>query len=237
MGIVTQTTVISANTIAPSGYLHAGIPLVQVFFFGSSPQIACLLYPTAYTEFTTCTQQFILQQQYIQEFPGVTGKTAFIKAFEVSNGPVINNTSFIGKRLSYNVYQVIFKVIITTIFIGYFHHQPCCFFRNGRIIIVLHLRPARCLEVIQRRTSAENRLMRALLVISKRTVINGIGKQSPCFFYLLVSYTITGKEIIFQPFFFREFLRSPGKFAHQFKHHGVILCTFHGQTYSFQVNS
>ena len=42
MGIVAQTTVISANTIAPSGYLHAGIPLVQVFFFGVVPKLrAC----------------------------------------------------------------------------------------------------------------------------------------------------------------------------------------------------
>ena len=104
MGIVTQTAVVSTNTIAPGSYLHTGIPFVQVFLFGSSAQLACLLYPATYTELTACTQQFILQQQYIQEFPGVTGKTAFIKALEVGNGTVINNAPFIRKGLADNIY-------------------------------------------------------------------------------------------------------------------------------------
>lgn len=68
MGIVAQTAVVSTNTIAPSSYLYTGIPFVQVFFFGSSAQLACLLYPATYTKLTACTQQFILQQQYIQNF-------------------------------------------------------------------------------------------------------------------------------------------------------------------------
>ena len=223
MGIVAQTAVVSTNTIAPSSYLYTGIPFVQIFFFGSSAQLACLLYPATYTELTACTQQFILQQQYIQEFPGVTGKTAFIKALEVGNGTIVHNASFIRKGLANHVYQVVFEVIVTTVFIGYLQHQPGSFFRNSGVVIVLHLRPARCLEVVHRRTSTEDGFMRALLIISEGAVINGIGKQSPCLFYLLVAHAVTGKEIIFQPFLFCEFLRTPRQFAHQFEHHGVIL--------------
>ena len=50
MSIVAQSACISAVTVAPSGNLHAGIPLIESFLVGSGTRIDGILGPMAQTE-------------------------------------------------------------------------------------------------------------------------------------------------------------------------------------------
>ena len=74
-------------------------------------------------------------------------KTTLVEVLEIGYGVVIDNTSTVGYSLTYNVYQIIFKIVISSILFGYFQHQSGSFCCSGGVVVVLHLRPTGNLEV------------------------------------------------------------------------------------------
>ena len=230
MGIVAQFAGISAMAVAPSSDLYTGIPFVLILFFGGGSGIACLFYPTAYTEFLAGAEQLVLQQNQVQEFFVVLIEASFVEVLEVGNGMVINDASTVGNGLAYNIYQIVFKVIVSSVLVGYFNEQTGSFGSSGGVVVVLHLRPTGYLEVFHVWTSAEDGFVRTLLVIATWTVIDFIGENHPCLFNLFVLHSIACKNIILQPFFFGKLFWAPRKFAHQFKHHRIVFTAFERQS-------
>ena len=132
-------------------------------------------------------------------------------------------TGLIGQCLTGDIHQIVFEVIVAAILLSHAVHQACCLAGIGRIIIILHLRPRRSLEIVQRRATTEDALVRALLVVACGTVIDAMSKNHPSLFKCGILNTVTSLHIILQPCLLGEFLRSPRQLAHQFEHHGVVL--------------
>ena len=167
MGIISQSALISTVAITPSGYLYARVPFIELFLLGSCSRIHSVLSPVAQAEFRTSAQQFVLHHQHIEEHSRTAHKLSIREALIVCYGKLVLPTSLIGQRLTGYIYQIVLKIIVATIFLSHAVQQSGI----GRIVIVLHLRPAGCLEVVQRGSPAEDTLMRALLVVACRTVI------------------------------------------------------------------
>ncbi len=65
MSIISQAAIIGTDTVAPSGYLYAGIPFIEVFLCCGLTQVARFLYPVSQTEFRTGGEQLVLQQDHL----------------------------------------------------------------------------------------------------------------------------------------------------------------------------
>ena len=137
------------------------------------------------------------------------------------------HTGLVSQSLPADVHQVILEIIVPLEPVSGFHHQLGSLTGIVGVIVVLHLRPAGSLEVMERGPSAEDALMRSLLVVSRRTVIDGVNQDVPGLQNILIGLAIAGLHIAANPFFLRELLRSPGQLTHQLKHHGVILRALH----------
>ena len=184
----------------------------------------------AKTELSARAQQLVLHQQHLQETGSILIKALAVETLVVCNGMLILLTSLVGQCLTCDVHQIILEIIVTTVFLCHTIHQPGSLLRIGRIVIILHLRPTAGLEVVQRRTTAEDTLMRTLLVVASRTVIDAIHENHPSLFYRSILHAVARLHIVFYPRLLSELLRSPGQLAHQLKHHGIVLRTLHRKT-------
>ena len=161
------------------------------------------------------------------------GITFFIEAFKVGNSVIVHYSGTVGNGLSGDVHQVIFKVVITAIFVCHAHHQPCGFCCGSGIVIVAHFAPAGCLEIIQRWTPTKDTFVRTLLVVACRTVIDTVCQDLPSLPDRFIVCAIACADVLFDPFFFGKLFCTPRKFAHQFEHNGIIFNAFHRQTDAF----
>ena len=179
------------------------------------------------SEFRSRTQQLILHQQHFKESGRIPAKPFAVEAFVVGYRMLVLQPSLVGQCLTRDVHQIILKIIVAAISVCHTVHQPGSLLRIGRIVIILHLRPTAGLEVVQRWTTAEDTLMRTLLVVANRTVIDAIHENHPSLFYRSILHAVACLHIVFYPSLLSELLRSPGQFAHQLKHHGIVLRTLH----------
>ena len=235
MGIVAQSACIGAVAVAPCGYLHACVPLIQFLLIGSITRIHSILSPMAHTELAASAQQFVLHQQHVQESLCILIKLLAAECLVVGNGLLILHTSLVGQRLSGDVHQIVFKVVVAAILLCHAVHQFGSLLGVSRVIIVLHLRPARSLEVVQRWASAEDTLVRPLLVVACRTVVDALSQYHPRFLDSLILYAVARLHIVLYPSLLGKLLRAPGQFAHQLKHHWIVLASLHCKSYALAV--
>ena len=223
MGIIAKSASIGTIAIAPGGNLHTSIPFVELLLLRRHTSIHSILSPMAQAEFRACTQEFILHQQHIQETSCILIELLTSKALVVSYRVLILLASLVCKSLTSDIHQVELKVIVATILLCHTIHQSCSLLRICRIVIILHLRPRRCLEVIQRRTSAEDALVRALLIVASRTVIYTLGQNHPSLLNGGILHTITSLHVLLHPSLLGEFLWAPGQLTHQLEHHRIVF--------------
>ena len=230
MGIVAQAARVGAVAIAPGGYLHAGVPFIKLPFLRRGATTEGLLRPMAQAELGARGQQRILQQEHAQEAVGIAAEALDVEGFVVGNGVLILHASLVGQRLTDDVHEVVLQVVVQ----GGEGLSPFQEELGGtecrlRVVVVLHLRPAAGLEVVQRGPSAEDALVRALLVVARRAVVDALSQQLPCLLQGGVVSSIAGLHIVAQPLLLGELLGSPGQLAHQLEHHGVVLRPLHGE--------
>ena len=227
MGIIPKSASICTIAIAPSGNLYTGIPFIEFLLLWRCTCVDGILCPMAYTELRTGTQELILHEQHIQEAGSILVKCLTGKALVVSNRPLILLASLISQSLTGDIHQVVFEVIITTILLCHAIHQTGSLLGVGRIVIVFHLRPRRCLEVIQRGTTTEDTLVRTLLVVACRTVIDALSQYHPSLLDGCILHAITGFDIVLQPCLLGKLLWAPRQFTHQLEHHRIVLRALH----------
>ena len=129
----------------------------------------------------------------------------------------------VGQRLTGDIHEIVLEIVVATILLGDAVHQTGGFQSRSGIVVILHLRPAAGLEIVERGTTTEDALVRALLVIASRAVVDGLSEDEPSLLYLRIIHAVAGLHVVFHPIFFRELLRAPRQFAHQFEHHRIIL--------------
>ena len=161
-----------SRTVAPSGNLHTGIPLIKILFLRSLTNLSCHIGPVAYPEFATGTQQFILQQNQLQETFRSRSKQGFVLRLVCSRNNLQHQTTFFCNGLTKHIHQIVFKVIVSLVLVGYRQHQSGSFHHFLRVIIILRFCPSGCFPYIQSRTGTEQRLMGTLLRFFFRAVID-----------------------------------------------------------------
>ena len=229
MGIVAQATGVGTVTVAPCGDLHPGVPLIEVALGCRCSTLACLRKTSAQTELTPCAQQFILHGEHIEEPPAIALERPSREGLVVGNGAVILDACLVGQSLTDDIHEVVLEVVVALVFVGNTHHQFCRPARIIGVVVVFHLRPTRRLEIVKRWTGTEDALMGPLLVVAQRTVVNASRKHLPCLSNLWVGHAIACLHVLPHPLFLGEGLRPPGQFAHQLKHHGIVLRPLHGE--------
>ena len=171
-----------------------------------------------------------MQEEHIQESLGILVEVLAGEGVIVGDSLQILTATLVIEGLTPDVDEIVLEVVVATVFICHTCHE------NGgtsgvlRVIIVVHLRPTLHLEVGERRTAAEDRLVRALLVVAQRTVVDTLGEYRPGFLDGLVMYAVSSETIFFDPFLLGNFLGTPWQFAHQLKHDRIVLGTLHGVT-------
>ena len=164
-----------------------------------------------------------MQQQHLQEALAVGGKRLAAERLVAGHGLLILHTGLVGHGLPYNVDEVVFVVVVATILVGHTGKE-----RGGAqyvvgVVIVRHLRPARCLEIVGRWPSAENALVRPLLVVAHRTVVDGGAQQLPSLLERGVVGAVAGAHVALEPLLLAKLRGAPGQLAHQFEHHRVVF--------------
>ena len=77
--------------------------------------------------------------------------------------------------------------------------------------------------------------MRALLIVTCRTIVNALDENHPCILNSRIFYAIAGLHIFFYPTLLGKLLWAPRQLTHQLKHHRIILRTLHREAYAFTV--
>ena len=148
----------------------------------------------------------------------------------VGDGLPVLFASLVGESLSADIYQVVLIVVVAMVFVCYTGKENSCLSGILRVVIVAHLRPAGNLEVIERRSTAEDALVSTLLVVAHRTVVDALRQECPCLLDGCIVHTIAGIAVFLEPVFLGCLLGTPRQFAHQFKHYRVVLRTFHRES-------
>ena len=134
MSIVSETTVIGRVPVTPGRNLYTGIPFVQFLFFGCITQRTRLFNPLSYSKLRTGSQQFILQQNQVEELSRCQCKELFITCTISGSHSFLHQTSLLGQCLADNIYQIVFKIIVTFKAIGYGNHQAGSFYQPCIVI-------------------------------------------------------------------------------------------------------
>ena len=166
-----------------------------------------------------------------------------VEAIVVSDGAQVLQTGLVVKGLTHDVHKVVLKIVVATVMVGYADHE----FRStscvSRIVIVVHLRPALDLEVVERWSSVEDALMGALLIVAGRTVVDAVAKKLPHLLQSSIIGTIACLDIRIEPLLSesgnavsrRQRADHPRQFTHQLKHHGIVFRSLHREAIALQM--
>ena len=134
MSIIPKASPFGSIPVSPSSNLYTGIPFVQRFLFRSNTQSTSAVNPSSQPKLCTSTQQLILQQYQIQKFLRSHCKKFFITCTISGSHSFLHQTSLLCQCLADNIYQIVFKIIVTFKVIGYGNHQAGSFYQPCIVI-------------------------------------------------------------------------------------------------------
>ena len=136
-----QSSVVGCCPVSPSGDLRSGVPFVQVFFLTGFAQFAGFAYPFSYAEFLTCAQQFVLQENEAEEALAGGVEELCLAGLNGLFHDSVYQSAFLGHSLPYDIYEVIFVVVVSAELFGRGKEEAGCTYDVLRIVIVAHFRP------------------------------------------------------------------------------------------------